>query len=94
MTKPTTIIAKLNGQPNEYFTFTSIDIGRTGIILKAPTATVRTIVYDGTGRKTLDLMGRGEGKSTAFFANKSPGNLETALRDAFAQLKAVQVEAL
>ena len=92
--KPKDVLAKLNPQPKEYFTFTDVSIIDEGMFMKEPHVVIRAVVYDADAKKVLDLQGLGEGESTFFISNRSPDNLEKALTRAFDSLKAVKEEPL
>lgn len=95
MQKPGDVITKVKAADGkEYYAFAEIVIRDQGMFFKEPFMVVRASVYDQDAKKVLDLQGIGEGESHFFMADRSPANLETALKRGFESLKTVQAEQL
>jgi len=93
--KPMDVIGKIrvDGQ-KEFFVFADVSIRDYGLIMKEPYVVVRTSVWDQDGKKVLDLRGIGSGDSSFMWADRSPQNLQLALKRGFESLEAVEEQPL
>jgi hypothetical protein len=92
--KPADIVGKIKTDQKEFFAFTDVSIADGGMFFKEPIVIVRTAIYDQDAKKVLDLGGIGEGDSSFFVANRSPANLEAALKKAFGSVSTAAEQTL
>lgn len=92
---PQDVIGKVRAADGkEYFAFGEVRIQNTGWFFKEPLVVVRASIYDRDAHKVLDLQGVGSGDTQFFIANRSPQNLELALKRGFESLATVKTEEL